>query len=66
MCKHCKQVPDENIEELREPRYNIKRDSKLIEEYLAKGLTMQQIYDLDLAIEVTMDLPEYHFRIVLE
>ena len=34
-------------------------DSKKVKEYLDGGITIEQIYELDLAIKVTMDLPEH-------
>jgi hypothetical protein len=43
---------------------NIRRDMDKVQEYLDKGITLDQIIDLDLAIEVKMDLPQHKFRIV--
>ena len=43
---------------------NLRRDMEKVEEYLNKGITLDQIIDLDLAIEVKMDLPQHEFRIV--
>ena len=42
----------------------LKRDMYKVQEYLDSGITLKQIIDLDLALDLRMDKTEGHFRIV--
>lgn len=45
--------------------FNIVRKHEEVERLLNSGLTIEQITNLDLGLEVKMDLPKHHFRVVI-